>query len=403
MHNKHFIILLLCAGFLFRLYFFSWTETRLIHDMETNHTHALTLMEGKIATDCCNKNVEYSMFLAIIYSIFKTTELYPVKILQILMDVSTGFLLYLTAQKINKKSAIPVLILYLFNPLTSAFTGLRLAEILTIWYITLIAYVLTLKKSPLLWLAVGLLLGNLVFVRLQFFYFSVVFIILLVLQNKFRLSVFILLCSGFLLGSAYMPIANYANYGKASFTPPYNWMWGVGLYSNFYRETRKSEIESPLNKTPNLTEWRIFDEYLYADSLETTANLEKKYKALFIEKIRTDWLLFTKHQMQNIIWLWDKNHLSEYIDPYYPANEIPVRIYNFILLVLSVFGFSHYAKRKTLRDPFSLLTFSLFLYITFMFSLVSNESRQTLAFYPLIFLWAGYGISNTFSFKTDQS
>ena len=141
------------------------------------------------------------------------------------------------------------------------------------------------------------------------------------------------------------------------------------------------KINLDLNTTP----------YLYL------SEKKKMYAALFWEKMKTDWPIFIKNTVRNVFFLWDKDHLFTYHDPFHPGDTLPLRAYNFGLFAFFFIGIGGYVKRKVkekgFMDPIVLFTLGLFLYITLIFSPVTNETRHSLPFYPLLFLWAGYGIN----------
>jgi 4-amino-4-deoxy-L-arabinose transferase-like glycosyltransferase len=396
-----FIISILIGGFLLRFWLSSLNHTPLIYDMETNQQHALEFLDGKMAVDCCNKNMGYSMFLALIYRLIPPVDTETVRFVQILIDVLVGIVVFMAAGRIfSRNSALAAMAIYLLNPITSAFTGLLLSEILTFLIVATLAYFMTVggfRIRPGLWLFTGIALGTLVFVRLQFFHFTMLFVPILALSvigGKLRWKFLFAVLAGFLVGSAYVPLANYANYGHVSFVPPYAWTWGVGLYSNYFRETRKFEIFSPLNKEPHPVELAIVREYSFTTDNQAYRVLENRYRGKFIAEFPQRWREFFLHSLQNIIWLWDKDHLSEYQDPFHPDDRIWVRLYNSILLILYLVGISGYVMRggaSAWRQPVVLFSLTLFLYISALFPLISNESRHTLAFYPVLILWSGYG------------
>jgi len=401
-----FIISFFILSFFLRLVLSASNETRVIFDMETNKNHALELIRCEIPTDCCIKNIGYSLFLSGIYLIFGPDNLQAVRIIQIILDLLTAVLIYFIVKRIvNQKVGLISMVMYLINPFSSSFTGLQLAEVLTIHLVVLTAYILSLpswQDKFFIWWLGGLLLGLTAFVRHQFFHFSVIWLILVFLiwgKHKFRKLFIILTISGYLLGIIYVPIANYINYGKFKFVPVYNGAWGVGLYTNFHRDYRWGEIQSDLNDKPNPIAWQIFAEYYYAEKegrLSDILEYEKKYRHLFFETLPIKWNIYLINTLRNIIWLWDKDHISEYIDIYYPKDRIPLRIYNSICLGLFFVGIIHFGikhSRKIFYQPVWIFSIVLFFYMTGLFSMISNISRQTLAFYGLIMLWAGYGLS----------
>ena len=178
-------------------------------------------------------------------------------------------------------------------------------------------------------------------------------------------------------------------------------------------------LVTPLNPSYGLLNLTFYSDFRYPELIMNFGNEDPDYafiitkygslhildkpryiqelKDLFIEKIKKDWPIFIKNVMRNSLWLWDKEHLFAYIDPFYPADKIPLQIYNITLLLFYFIGIAAFIIKKGLtsfRVPVLWITILLFLYITTMISLVSNETRHSVACYSLIILWAGYGIAS---------
>jgi 4-amino-4-deoxy-L-arabinose transferase-like glycosyltransferase len=403
MSKRKFIIylLILLIGFNFR-YALSFRHNEIEGDEWQFQVLVSDILSGKLAVTCCTKNAGYALILAPIEFLFGQENLFAVRIVQIFIDLSTAILLFLTARKLfPDRVAFLIFSLYIFNPLTSSFAGLLLTEIVTFFIIALIAYLLanpSFKTRRILWIVNGFLFGVLVFIRLQFIYFGLFYILVLgIFQIKKHLKLlFILLnLTGFLIASSYSLISYYTNYQVISFVPPFTAKWAQ-LYSNFYDIYRWPELNGqPKPNQLDLNISKISDEYA-AVTYREYASIEKIYRIRFYRKIRTDWPVFLKNTGRNLIWLWDKYHISEFYDPFYPGDIIPVRIYNIILFILGILGIAVYWIKKgmnALSCPVLGLTVCLFVYMTFTFPLVDNESRHTLPFYPLLLIWAGYGIN----------
>lgn len=389
-------VILLIAGFIFRLFLVSHAYDKLIFDALGYSEFAKDFLSGKLVIDCCAKNVGYSLFLALVYRIFGVENVWAVRIVHILLDLGTASLLYGISKTVfNKRVANIVFVLYLFNPFTAAFTGLVLAETVTIFYVTMIAFVLSrpsLPARPWLWLSLGFLFGLLLFTRHSFYYGIFVFLFLqsylLFTRMKERLQFLLIAFLGFFLASSYSLFAYYVTFRKVTLVPPYNLKYEI-IYMNYYL-WHYPEVEfkgiHPMYQEVVQGYWET--------PLEKRAEHSQKYKKLFLERLPTDWPVFVHNTAWNIVWLWDKDHLYTYADPFYPLDQWPLRILNGILLVCFAIGIISYGFRertRAWRQPLFLMSVLLFLYITFLFSLLSNESRHTLAFYPLLTLWAGYG------------
>jgi len=403
--NKTRVILIIAIflGFVYRIYLSSLAQSHPIFDMSAYHKYASAIAAGNLVTDCCLWNVGYSAFLAAVYKLFGSDNIIAVRTAQSIIDVSTAYLIYLiAAEKWGKQSAFPSLLLYLTNPLTASYAGLRLGEVITIFYITLLTYVITRKtfaKNFLLWLINGVILGLLLFTKQSLFFFVIAFnftTALLILKRINKFLFLIISLSGLIISSSYTLLANYKNFQKLSLVPPYNNAW-TQLYTSFYY-SHWPEIDSEYEQFKSYTSGYIqpWTEYKNA-TLEQKLELEVKNKLLFLRKLQKDWPIFIGNTTANIFWIWDKTHLYYYHDPFYPQDKLIIRTVNILWFVLFIIGFSIYIKeykRNILKDELFLISIILFLYVTFFFTLVNNEQRLSLYFYPFIFLFGGLGITH---------
>ncbi|MBI3955017.1 glycosyltransferase family 39 protein, partial [Candidatus Gottesmanbacteria bacterium] len=358
-------------------------------------------LKGGAVADCCNKGLGYSAFLAVIYFIFGPSNLAAVKLLQNVLDLTTAVLIYLTAAKFfSRKAALISMLFYLINPFTSAYTGILLSETLTLFYIVLIAFLVTrssFRHNVTLWFLCGIVSGLLVFTRITFIYFIFVFVIYLSsrLKSNLKLMMYFMLmfAFGFLVAVSYPIYANYAKFKAISITPPYN-IYAGGLYLNFYNDRYAELFRDFDSVNPQFTQ--IFQEYNDA-SLEEISQLRKKFQTLFWEKFKNEWPLFIRNIVRNIFWMWDKYILYPYEDPFYPKDTFFLRWFNIGSIALYFMGVICYIKKsrkESFNNPLLVFTVLLFFYMTFTFTLVSNESRHSLPFYGLIYLWVGYGMES---------
>jgi 4-amino-4-deoxy-L-arabinose transferase-like glycosyltransferase len=394
------VAVLLIIGIVFRLFLSSFAVTGIFWDMESYHNIALKILSGQLAVDCCQKNPGYGMVLSLIYYVFGVSNTQAFQTIQILIDVLTAYFIYLIASKIfSKKTGMLTLIIYILNPLTSSYTGIRLPEILSIFIVTLVCLILTIERSKnqkLFWFVTGLLLGILLLIRLQFYYFIIVYFIIstLLISGKIQKIKYALIFSlGFLLVSLYSIYSYYVSFNKITVVPPFSNFYH-DLYMNFYGDFRYPELGGIY--------WKMNPEYAdlaneyFTIPLNQKKEYDLKYKKLFFDRLKTDWPIYGKQVLKNIFWIWDKDHLFVYKDVFYPTDIWPVRIYNILLLLGCLLGLLRYIfenGRRVFQKPIFIFTCLLFLYVTFTFTLVSNETRHSMVLYSIIILYAGYGIS----------
>lgn len=394
---KFFLIIFFLFGFVLRVFLAANTLDAIVWDMNAYHQIALDFLSGKFAADCCQKNAGYGMFLAILYSFFGSQNLWAVRVVQIIIDLGVGIILYFIAKRIfDREVGVISYILYVMNPLTSSYVGLRLPESVTLFILTLIIFILsfpTFLVKKRLWFVWGVLLGILLLTRLQFFnliLLSIVLFGILYFRNRQVLAYFGITVLGFMLISSYSLIVNYINYHKISFTTPYGGSY-YQLYTNFYNDRPYPELIVNMGHL-NQTFSDVTLEY-WATPLSGKVAFEEKYQKLFWKKIQKDWPVFMKNSLNNIYWLWNKDHLSAYVDPWYPRDAMLIQIYNAFLIVCALLGLVFYILKKRfqiLHQPSIVFALLLFLFFTFAVPIVSNESRHTICLYALVILWAGY-------------
>jgi hypothetical protein len=139
-----------------------------------------------------------------------------------------------------------------------------------------------------------------------------------------------------------------------------------------------------------------YDEYFtsYNEKPQSLPVLNLKYSKLFREKLKYMWPTYFRYVGRSIIWIWDKYHLFVYKDPFYPADTLLLRILNIILLGLNAIGIVNFIRRNGFfKSPPFIFSLLLMGTITFIFTLINNESRLSMPYYPLAIFWAGYGLS----------
>lgn len=402
----------LILGILLRLYFLLHAIDNLVFDSMTYAKLAEKIQFFPFFVDCCDKNSGYPLFLLINKLLFGENYLICIKIIQIILDLLTAFIVYLTAKEIfGRKVAIYSFAIYLLNPFVASFSVMVLPETLTLFLVAAATYIISqslFKGSKLLWLIWGITLGLIVFLRLSLFYLSILmailfFILLFKRFNKVYFLIFAFL--GFTIASSYTLIGNFKRFGVINYITPYN-ASTINLYLNFFNSKRFPELLSEYPLDPNYLS--VVNEFYYNyDSgwmPMQVANMREKYTALFWKRFQSDWPFFLAITIQNMLFMWDKKHLFTYTDPFYPDDKIPLRIINLFLIILFFIAIQYYLfkdMRKSIKNPLFIFTAAFFLYITFFYSLVTNETRHSIIFYGLLSLWAGYGISIVFDILKD--
>lgn len=390
------LIFLILSGFVFRIFIVSYAEKRLYWDADSYTFMAREISAGKIAGDCCTHSLGYPALLAGIYALFGPGNTVAILLIQILMDMVTAGMVYLIAKRVfNNKTAYFSFIIYLFNPLTAAYTGYNLTETLMIFLITAIALTVTEKNFGIhkyFWAVTGFLLGLLTFVKSPYYAVSAVLIgslSLFYFRKLDRIYFIIAATILFFFASGYSLYSYHQKYLKWSIIPPYS-MGLTQLYLNFY----------PSGKT---TMDDVFHEFYFTPPSEME-KFKQKYNDLFLKRFRTDWPLFVRNWFQNMGLIWDKTYLFEYKDNIDAGQQNDwasqgkrwyIRVGNVIAILLffiGIFGFVKKEKSIILTNPFFIVTAVFFLCTTFVFTLFTIVQRHSIPFYSLLFIWSGYGI-----------
>jgi hypothetical protein len=400
--NIWLFLIVIAAGYLFQFLIAVNAPRAIFGDMTSYHEYAIAFTQGKYQGICCNKNPGYGVFLGVIYRFFGPGHPEALIAIQTGLNILSALLVYLASGKIlGEKPATGALFLGLFNPLTAAYAGYRLSETVTLslisWLVFLYSHLRT-DKFRFGWLAVGFVSGLILFVRMQFYYFAAASYLLPLLfvrsfNNKLKYTA--LAATFFIIANLYSLTVNYHDFRAVSFNAPYHAFYGA-LYSNFFNDFRYPELTRDFDAL-NMDYSAVALEF-FQTPYQNLHEFEAKYRQLFLQRIPNDWPAFLTNTLRNFVWMWDKYFLYVYEDKFLPYSAVIARITNLIFLVFGTVGIVGYRKsggqgRKLLLA----LTLVLFVYISTMFTLVSNESRHALPFYPLLTFWAGGGINLFFN------
>lgn len=390
---------LVIAAVLARLLLIRFADTRLQWDALLYSSYANELLAGNFRANCCNINMGYPWLIAFIYALFGKDNVFAVQIFQVILDILTGLLLVAAARNLFNRSltALWVLVIYFFNPFTAAYSAHILTETLTLFFIAVSTYIITrtdFKRKPYLWFLAGLVLGLCVFVKAglyQLVIFWAAITSILTFKKHFRFVFAVIFACGFLVASSFSIYTHYRTWGKASIIPPYRSIGGA-LYTSLYRG-RSGEMQGE-----NVPKHRELDEYYaeyfsyYNYTPHKLPELNSKYMGMFRLQFFHNPGTYITFVGRGIFWIWDKYHLFIYHDPFYPGDAWPLRIVNIILLLAGSSGLWLYIRTHGIHHPSVLLSLSFLIFITFVFTLLNNETRLSIPYYPLLSVWSGYAI-----------
>lgn len=392
------IIFVIFVGVLFRFFLASHAYPLIVFDAKTYVDFAGEFLRGSFPIDARAKNLGYPLFLAALFWLRGGVDVEFVKFVQVFLDIAAGIFIWIAAQKkFSQRQADLALFLYMINPFTSSYVGLLLPEALSCFLIAALLAISVTKnfsKNIFSWFLVGFLLGLLLFVRfsmLVFAFGSIGLTGLLYFKKRLRWEYLIVALFGFIIASSYTLIMNYKTFGTISFTPVHSTNAGQ-VYLSTFVAGRIAEVENSGIRTEAEVS-RIYSEYANTP-VSQIPQWNKRYSELFFSRLKSEPFTFLSHYISNMFWLWDKDHLFTYLDPWFPKDRYILRIVNLTLLGLGILGIGRYLKRGLTRlsEPFMIITLVLAVVMTFEFPLVSGESRHTIPFYPLLFFWAAYGM-----------
>ncbi|MFC1647231.1 ArnT family glycosyltransferase [Patescibacteria group bacterium] len=404
--KKIFWILSIIFGLIYRLWLGSLAQLDLVWDSMFYSSMASEIASGINIANCCNIGPGYPLFVGLVYKLFGIDNIVAVRILQAVVDVISAILVYLVARRFfTKKGAVISFILYITNPITSSYTGVVLTEVFTLFLVITLVYIWTSKKFPVRpvgWIVFGFVLGALVITKIGFYQFALFLLVITVFVRikKKRLLYMILASSSFLLATFYSIYINYHTFGKLSAIPPYRTLYG-SLYFSVEKQ-RAGELKGePVEVSDEYAQYiqKYYDLYVYNPS--AVVEFDRTYREKLFTRFKTYWVSYIGHFFQNNLWMWDKYHLYVYHDPFYPADIWPVRVLNVCYISFFLIGLGLFIRKTKIWYPNPMIVFSLLLliYMAGIFPLFNNETRLSLPFYPLIFLWGGYGVSRFISQK----
>ncbi len=396
------VILLIALGFVFRIWVVGAFPQPFIFDQWEYHAAATIILSNSNHLYAPSYRMSgYPLVLAVIYSIFGMENANAWIAFQILLDVTTAFIVFLIARLIFSKKKISyfVLFLYVLNPYTSGYVGVRLTEIVTVFILTCIIYLFLSyrkTKSPIIFLPIGLLCGILPQMRPGYIYLSLVMLFWVMwdfLKSKWEINtkswaVFIYICL-FVSSFVYEVKANIVTHGQASVMTTDN-LFVREFYISLF-------IEKPDTNTLQPPEVRnIYTEYSLGNDLEVRNARADKYLKLAIEKVKSDPQEFLLSRIRKLWYVWEKYWIFPYANPSGNMYKILVYWMNNILLMSSLTGFLYWMKTEIHKDKTGLkktcwyLMIFLVLYTSVLHAFTITSGRFSIPLYPEIILFAGY-------------
>ncbi len=356
----------------------------------------------------------YPMILALVYSLFGGPEKnYEHSIvttaLHILLDCFVGLMIFDMGKRLfrNKHISWIAYLLYAFNPYTSAYTGTRLTESVMIFFLTFTIYLFFLyrrKKQDIIFLIFAFIAaftpqvrpGFLLFTAVLYIYLAYLFMNNKSIQIKRKTLLLMVSILLFISPFLYNLAANKRYFGQ----------WSPMTVDNvFVREFYISLFignEQTSGYLPSEVQ-SIYAEYSSVFTPEQRHAMADKYMKLGMRKINLSPQWFIKSRIEKFWYVWEKHILYPYYDPkvvFFPQGVYGV---NILLLILGLVGVCTvirneiHKRKETEVKAFVYITAGLFVYVSLVHSVTITAERFSLPAYPMICLYAGYGLYYIFS------
>jgi hypothetical protein len=401
-HTLIFFILLI-IGLLLRIWFARLSISIPIYDQLDYLKLADNLTTGKWGINCCTRSFGYPFLLASIFNIFGK-HLMIIYVLQIILEMMTAIILYLTANLVYRNSKISLIVFatYILNPFTASYVGMILTEIWAFFLLSLLLYLVIFMNSyprykNFVLFICGIIVGFYVYSRIAFFWWGMLMVFGLpfftYLPNKKKIiKGFLFIICGFLLIAQYQMRANFALYKTWSPTTA-----RPGYVIDMYWNTLMPIRPTLLVEIFKATKGKSRENQAYLRAMETPDY--KKTSTLYFDRvmkyISDDPGRYLMQRLTNISILWHKRNLFYYTDPFMPYIRPFTGILNVLFLGISFIGIFINIKNinnKRIKMIFIFIVLSLILYMTTVFSLFVPEDRLTLVAYPFLSITFGFGI-----------
>lgn len=393
---KKYLIAFFVLGIIFRLWLTQLIPQTFVADQEEYHQAALGLIGYPEYNHISSYRVwGYPMLLGGIYGIFGIKDIWGWKAVQAVMDSLCAVMVFGMALKLfnNKKVAWISFLLYLFNPFTSAFVGVRLTEIAAIFLVCAASYLflkfLKTRTHFFLFLS-AIVLGYLPFVRPGYLFFSLLLmgflIIKALIQMKgvvFRVVLTSLALLTFLSFFIFNMARNNIYFKQAAFLTVDN-LFVREFYLSLFIDNFDNMENFPIQAS------MMYQEYSTAQNAKERDKMASKYLALAKEEILRDPVKFAVSRVKKLWPVWEKHTIFPYVNP---ENILLTEVLywaNKFLVIAAIAG-GVMAFLKTKDKLFAAFFFFLMIYISVLHAFTVTAERFSLPAYPLIFLFAGYG------------
>ncbi len=398
--------LFLIAGVFFRLWLAALSPQPFIFDQVEYHRFALGILQKGLYVEPA-RLYGYPLLVALLYRLTGSGNIAAWQTFQALLDSFTALLVFILARRLWRQELVAWLayLLYLFNPTTSAYTGVLLSEVTGTFLLTALLLLVVLffqtKKPYWFWL-VALFAGFLVQVRPVFLFFSVLVGLASVgwfltgkisLKKKVWLSVIFLVL--FTSSFWYTVVGNLVYFKQLSPTTVDN-LPVRELYLSLYVSGRAPyHAKNGYDVYPPEV-MKLYNEYsVLPQNSQERGEMAKKYWLLAQQKITADPEAFLFSRLGKFWYVWEKHYLFYYQETSNKLRDMAVYWGNATILIIGWLGMFHWGikqwrSRDSARRLLGGMVVILPVYVSLIHSVSLAEERYSLPAYPLIFVFASY-------------
>lgn len=387
------VTILIIGGFIFQRYLAFRCVNMILHDSAVYQDLAIRIFRGSLfEVDGGNRTAYYPLFIALVFKFFGFNNIDGVRIAQAFINTLAGVLVFVAVWKISKNYWVALLCLFLslVSPISGSYGGLYLTEILST-FTTAAVLVCSSSKKPnyFFW---GMTVGLWGTVRIAFYMTSLVLLIIGILVNSENKKGFIrnssLTIAGFLLIMIYPWISQYIQLKKITIIPGGS-INKYYLYEGWKIHASHEMVNDPYSLPPDI-------KWSYDFNTLSPQEYDQKADELLIEyknDVLTHPLDFLYWRIVHIFRMWNKTHLSYYDDAFRPVSTYVIPYVNFIFLLFGLYGYIYMSKDLWEKRKVFFVSASIMLGIsTAFFALKPPEERLTVPLYPIVYIFAGYGI-----------
>jgi len=408
MLKKLVFVFLFYIGILFRLWFTTLTPHDLIGDQYVYDYFARGILQNGIFA-MSDRVYGYPLILVTLYKLFGSNNINNIYLIQAIIDTLTAFMILIIGKVVFRKPTIAWIsfFLYLFNPFSSAYTGVLLTEVWAIFIIILIsllAIYLVISKKKLFFFMLILFLGFLPQVRPSFFIFSIGAFSALLLLSKILLKsskwVFIYSVSVLLFSLSFL----YSVMGNLKYYDQFSPLTADNL---FVRELYLSmfvgrHVRGPLiNQGEKVVE--IFNELTpLPKNSQERREIADKYFKIAVNEFSKNPASSLIHHIKKMWYVWEKYYIFYYYKsfleefPFLPViyfGNLFIFIGGNIGIIIALRHAIINRKNQLLKLWFSGLSLYVVIYITLMHVISMSEQRFSLPGYPFLLLFFSYFIN----------